>query len=163
MQLIRARLLTLAVPLALSCGPDSGGDWGIGIYSDYTAGGQGLTSSVLHYDVRPDGTVLISSVDIDNVETDQAMRTWVRRDEFTIDILFPDAGEGGIEAWRLTPDTCERVNVTWISGGELGLETGLYRGAVCVERLPPCPDPGIECDSAKTVWCEGVTPPCEEE
>lgn len=163
MQLIRARLLTLAVPLALSCGPDSGGDWGIGIYSDYTAGSKGLIPSVAHYDVRADGTVVFSFVDTDDVETVVETRTWVRRDEFTIDILFPEAGEGATEAWRLTPDTCERVNVTWIKGGEPSLETGLYRGAVCVERLPPCPDPGIECDSAKTVWCEGVTPPCEEE
>lgn len=162
MQLTRKSLLAAFFTAAAACGPDSSSDWVIGIYSSETEGGRGQFASVTHYDIRADGTAVFSKVYPEIPEEITSTRNWVRRDEHTIDILFSDAGEGGIEAWRVTPgENCD-VRIHYISRGKVGIETGLYWGAVCLERLPGLCPSGSECDSTKKVWCDGSPPPCDE-
>ena len=93
MQLIRWGLSTSWFLMLAACGPESVSDWGIGVYSNHTEGQRDQIARVTHYDIREDGTAVISSVNIDNVEEVGSKRRWVRRDEYTIDLLFEDAGK----------------------------------------------------------------------
>lgn len=159
---VRLSLLTLLVA-ATTCGPDVAKEstWMLGTFSIVQVG-QLNYLSVPFYDILDDGSFVQGKiVHPGNVREEIGEYRWERRGEDEIEVLFPDAGEGGIEAWRISPGPdCNTVRVDYIQGGKPGLETLLYRGAVCIEALgTKCPS-GSNCDSTKAVWCDEPPPPC---
>ena len=163
--MIKPKHLLAMFGMLAACGPEVAEkiDLLFGTYSDPPAGVANQNSSfVVHYMIRPDGKFLIGGYyDCGANKSEPKEYQWVRHDETTIDVLFPDAGEGGVDTWRISRGgDCNQISVQRRREGE-DLGIGFYqRGEVCLEELPPCP--GSNCESCKTVWCDGPPPPCDE-
>ncbi|MBA3546237.1 MAG: hypothetical protein H0T76_07135 [Nannocystis sp.] len=164
MHLITRLWPLMLLSAATTCGSDPANDtWMLGTFSDVQVGQLNYQSAPF-YDILEDGSFVKGKiVHPGNVRVETGEYRWERRGEDEIEVLFPDVEKGGIEAWRISPGfDCNTVRVDYIQRGEPGLETALYRGAVCIEALGmKCPS-GSNCDSTKAVWCDEPPPPCDE-
>jgi len=165
MPLIKPQHLLTMFGMLSACGPEGAEkiDLLFGTYSDSPAGVSSQNSSfIVHYVISPDGKFLIGGYyNCGANKSEPKEYQWVRHDETTINVLFPDAGEGGVDTWRISRgDDCNQIRVELRREGETVGEARYPRGEVCLEVLPPCP--GTQCDACGTVWCDGPPPPCDE-
>jgi hypothetical protein len=148
--------------LSVGCGPNSPQEstWMLGTFSTHIVGLSGHTSAVGHYDFRADGTVIFGGVAQygDSVIPEEEY-TWERRGEEAIEVRFPKTYLG-VEAWRIMPGDDCNLRREQLAGGEVVAKDFLYRGAVCLQKLAPCPGGG-ECPSTMTVWCDEAPPECD--
>ena len=158
------RLLALLVAVA-ACGPEDTEkiDVLFGTYGSLPVDFSNMnTSAVKNYVINEDGTFIIDGYYQCGAKTSTAREyNWVRHGEDAIDVLFPDAGEGGIDTWRISRGAdCNQIRLEPRVKGEAFHAYPLARGEVCLKVLPPCP--GSNCDACGTVWCDGPPPPCDE-
>lgn len=158
------RLLGLLLA-ASACGPEGGEKIDIlfGTYGSLPVDFSNVnTSTVKNYVINEDGTFVIDGDYQCGAKTvDPKEYRWVRHGEDAIDVLFPDAGEGGIDTWRISRGAdCNQIRLEPRVKGEAFDAYPLARGKICLEVLPPCP--GSTCNSCGTVWCDGPPPPCDD-
>jgi hypothetical protein len=162
--IIKLREILVLLVTGAACGPEGTEkiDALFGTYSALPAGiSNRNTYTVRNFVIEPDGTFVIGGYFQcgAGIGTPEELR-WVRRGDEAIDVRFPDAGEGGIDTWRISRGAdCNQIRVESRREGEAVGDAFYARGEVCLEMLPPCP--GGHCDSCGTVWCDGPPPPCD--
>jgi len=165
MSLIKPFRLLVLLAAGTACGPEGAEkiDVLFGTYGELAVGiSNPLTSVVRNFVINEDGTFVINGHSSCGVKTTEPKEyKWVRHGDDAIDVLFPDAGEGGIDTWRISRGAdCNQIRVDPLVNGESSYDYPLARGEVCLEVLPPCP--GSTCNSCGTVWCDGPPSPCDE-
>jgi hypothetical protein len=171
-------LLLVAVSL-VGCGPevrDRGAtDWVLAGLSDRGVGTSSALS-VVQWDFDAEGDVTVTTLST-NGACGNSSRTlsymWHGAEPSTIEITDLDGGPmdgGGGGGWdRVVLEVhegCEPMDGTQVvdmvrykDGKETSRAEAAYvRGKVCLEDLPPCPPDQVECDSCRTVWCDGEPP-----
>jgi hypothetical protein len=164
-------IVLLLLGLALSaCGPSVHNkpeqpDWMLGVFSTPGPGDRTVgLNAIAHYAFGDDGVLAVGGVYdcATNTEQEEQELPWVLESDDVVRIDDPQPGLD-VAAWRVSrADTCEYVTVERVLSDGLVTDFGTwYRGAVCLEKLPPCPI-GTECDGCESVWCDGAPPDCEE-
>lgn len=164
----RTGSIILSVSITASCGPDTPAEstWMLGTFSERPVGYVQGDWGVSQIEILADGAFLLGGVGVDNTPLESQEYAWERGTDESIEVSFPNAGEGGIEAWRITPgERCNEILIQDIQMGEpVGAPFTYVRGAVCVNDLGTCPGPaGSQCEQFKTVWCDDPPPPCEDD
>lgn len=170
--------LLLAALCLLGCGPEARSpsetsDWMLVGLSD--RGPESYSAlSVAHWDFDEEGNVTVTTFST-NGECGNNARTnhylWSEAGPRAIEITDLDGGPmngGGGTSWDRVVfeigEGCDRTigqgvdEVHFKNGAETFRATSYVRGKVCLEDLPPCPPEEVECDSCRTVWCEGDPP-----
>ncbi len=147
----------------VACGPAAGtSDWMLGTFSDTKIKQEayGLGHDEFHEDGR---LVLINVTRCGENVREQVLEYEWRRDGDSHVIVELNGPEGGVDQWLISAgETCETLKVEEVVDGEAFFGFTLWRGAVCMELLPPCTPEQVERPGCKTVWCDGPPPECEE-
>lgn len=159
----------LAGSSTLACGPEAveHGDWMLGTFS-LTGAEHVVTGSTTRYVIHEDQVLELVDIHGCGANREELVDEypWKHNEGDSIDVYEPGGGRYdfmGVQAWRLREtDDCNRLEVEEIRDGRVVGELPFFRGAICMEDLPPC-EPGRECDSCKTVWCDEPPAPCDEQ
>lgn len=162
--------------VAAACGPDAPAQpeestWMLGTWSDRIVGYPTNECSTSHLHFLADGTLREGSASCYSGPTYPKAYTWEREDEHTVIVNLTEGHYA--DAWRITlaihPATktrdCDVIEVVDFINGELeeGTRREYVRGAVCMKLLGPCPEGQGSCEAARTEWCEGPPPPCDDQ
>jgi hypothetical protein len=152
----------------LACGPETvaqDSTWMLGTWSSTIPGISGYNCGVTHLEFLADGTLREGGIGCVSVrmpvELDTQEYQWERHDDDEIEV---DRGPQYEDRWRIVPgDDCSYMSLQRMHDGQpLGEPSQIYRGAVCVDVIPMCPEGQGECEIYRTVWCGEAPLPCEE-
>jgi hypothetical protein len=87
--------------------------------------------------------------------------TWRRAGDSQVVVDIPAPENSFVQAWIITPgEDCNTLQVDEVQDGQSRGGPTLWRGALCMKKLPPCDS--VECPSCETVWCDEPPAACEE-
>lgn len=156
-------LLFLALAAA-GCSPGDSSPWILGTFSNVRVGVQSHTSEpVTHYEFREDGALVIrvlKSCEPNRGTVDDELQWSTEGDSLVVAEVTDNTF---LEALHFKPgENCNRLQVNMVDNGTPSVGLPLWRGAVCFNKLPPCPPDAQQCDSCETVWCDEPPPPCTD-
>jgi len=157
-------LLAALVVVGCSSEVEGTSDWMLGTFSDTNVNDStaGL-ASLTRYEFREDGTLALTGVTHcaeNRLGTPREYR-WRRDGDEQVIVEIPESENAVFQSWVITRGgECNTLQVDQIQDGEPKGGPRLWRGAVCMQDLPPCD--GVECPSCETVWCDEPPPACSE-
>ena len=156
-------LLALAVAGCSNVDVERSG-WVLGTFSDTPANYSSLAlASVIQYEFREDGTLALSAVGCGG-DQEELIREyqWRTDGDLRVIVEIPAPENIVIQEWVITQgEECNTLRIDQIQEGRSLDGPLLWRGAVCMGKLPPCED-GKQCASCMTTWCDEPPPECEE-
>ncbi len=160
---LRALLPTL---LLVGCSSEVEGtsDWMLGTFSNTRVNDQSIgLASLGRYEFRENGTLVLLGIThcAENREELVQEYRWRRDGDSQVIVEVPEPENTVFQTWVVTlGKDCNTLKVDQIQDGESRGGFTLWRGAVCMQDLPPCD--GVECPSCETVWCDEPPPACSE-
>jgi hypothetical protein len=138
--------------------------WVLGTFSDTPANYSSLALlGVTQYEFREDGTLALSAVGCGGAPKELIREYQWRTDgDLRVIVEIPAPENTVFQEWVVTQgEECNTLQIDQIQDGRSISGPLLWRGAVCMSKLPPC-EAGHECASCTTVWCDEPPPDCEE-